>query len=71
MATICYLISYDLRNYDKDYSDLYKAIGKLSYSKRVLESFRFVKSTKSIDDLFVYIKNVMDSDDGLYITLYS
>ena len=67
----CYLISYDLRKYDKDYNKLYEAIGKLSYSKRVLESFWFVKSDKSHGDLFKYLWATMDSNDWLYVTKYS
>lgn len=69
--TTCYLITYDLRKEWRDYKTLYEAIQSLSYSKKVLESFWFIKSTKSLNDLFSFIKSNIDGNDGLYITKYS
>lgn len=69
--TSCYLISYDLRNANKNYDSLYDAFNNLTYSKRILESFRFVKSTRTLEWLYNYIKNTLDQDDGLYVTKYS
>ena len=61
-----YLVTYDLRK-DRDYDALYKRLRQGLKAQRVLESVWIVLTPLGIDALFESIKEVLDSDDGLFV----
>ena len=63
---IPYVVTYDLRN-ERDYDSLYKRLDELE-AKRVLESVWLILTPVGIDALFKSLKEVLDSDDGLFLT---
>ncbi|MEO9656301.1 hypothetical protein [Marinomonas sp.] len=62
-----YQINYDLRN-ERDYKALFEKIEKLGDFHRVLESCYLVVSSKTSIEIGKELINVMDEDDGLFVT---
>lgn len=61
-----YIITYDLIK-DKDYGSLHDAIKKYSKWARVTESTWAVVTSKKASEIRDDLKQVMDSDDRLFI----
>lgn len=66
-----YLISYDLMNPGKDYSDLYERIKSYQAWAHVLESVWVVKSSSSAVQIRDNLMQVMDSNDKLFVAKLS
>lgn len=62
-----YLISYDLKKPDRDYSGLYDAIKSFQTWWHYLESTWIIKSEKTSKEIFDIIKPHIDKNDHLII----
>jgi hypothetical protein len=62
-----YLISYDLRQPGRDYSQLIDAIQKLGPWARVLESLWTVDVNAKADAIAQHLRAYIDPSDGLFV----
>lgn len=62
-----YLVSYDLRNPHRDYGSLIDAIKTADLWCHVLESVWVIWAAKSATQIFTYLSQFTDSDDGLVV----
>ena len=61
------IVSYDLCKPGKNYDDLYKYIRNFSSWAHITESTWFVSSDKSCADIRDEIKNIVDSNDKIFV----
>lgn len=65
-----YIITYDLKNTDKNYSGLFKLIKDVSDDvwMHYLESVWIITSIKTADEIFDKLKTAIDENDYIFIT---
>ncbi|MBF0785737.1 CRISPR-associated protein Cas2 [Muribacter muris] len=63
-----YLISYDLNNFDKDYSDLIKAIKTYRSALKILDSVFVIQTSSSAFEITSYLKEYLDENDEIIAT---
>lgn len=64
---VLYIVSYDLKKPDRDYTGLYNAIKEFGIWWRYLESTWIIKTTESHDKIFEKLRPHIDEDDNLLI----
>ncbi len=62
-----YIIAYDLRDADKNYSGVNTRIKRLGESKHILYSTWIVKTEKKIPEIFAWVRPTLDEDDNIFI----
>ncbi len=62
-----YIIAYDLRDADKNYSGVNTRIKRLGESKHILYSTWIVKTEKKIPEIFAWVRPTLDKDDNIFI----
>lgn len=63
----CYLISYDLSQPGRNYSELYDALRRFPKWARLTESFWAVVSSAQATDIRDYLLRYIDEDDRLIV----
>lgn len=63
----CYIITLNLNNKDKDYSELFKAIEDLGKCKKVLESCWIVETNVRANNIARYLYNHIEDNDRLFV----
>ena len=63
----CYIITLNLNNKEKDYSELIKAIKNLGACKKVLESCWIVETNDRANNIARYLSNYINDDDRLFV----
>lgn len=61
------IITYDLRNSNKNYNDLYEKIKSYGTCTRICESVWFISTTDSCVTVRDNLKSVLDSDDRIFV----
>ena len=61
-----FIISYDLRN-QRNYEELYNAIKEYWVWAKVLESLWIVKTSYNSSEIYDYLSQYIDNDDGLIV----
>lgn len=61
------IITYDLRNSNKNYNDLYEKIKSYGTCARICESVWFISTTDSCVTVRDNLKSVLDSDDRIFV----
>lgn len=62
-----YLINYDLRSPNRDYTSLIQAIKSYNYYASCLESCWYIKTDVSIENIRRHLSSTMDLNDSLLV----
>ena len=62
------IITYDLRNSNKNYEELYKKIKSYGTWAHICESVWFISTTDSCQTVCRNLMSVLDADDRIFVT---
>lgn len=62
------IITYDLRNSNKNYNDLYEKIQSYGVWARICESVWFISTADSCQTVCRNLMSVLDADDRIFVT---